>query len=210
VPASAGDPPLTGESLVSSSAPPRPVLRACYPRTVKPREETIAVGPTRVHTLIGGQGDPLLILHGAGGNRGWRRWMTPLSAHYTIYAPTHPGFGRSDAADWMQSIDDLARFYLWFLDVAGLSKLCVVGHSMGGWTAAEMATMAPRAFRRLVLVAPTGLKPDQGEILDIFYHPPAELLRYTVHDPATVSEWTELFGRPPRPTSWRSRSATGR
>ena len=40
-----------------------------------PREETIAVGPTRVEVLIGGAGDPLLVLHGAGGNRGWLRWI---------------------------------------------------------------------------------------------------------------------------------------
>lgn len=179
----------------SPRAIPRPCLRACYPRPVKPREETIAVGSTRVHVLVGGQGDPLLVLHGAGGNRGWRRWMSAVAERHTVYAPTHPGFGRSDAADWMESIDDLARFYLWFLDVMDLPKAHLLGHSIGGWTAAEMATMHPEVLDRLVLVAPTGLKPERGEILDIFYHPPAELLRYTVHDPASVPEWAELFGR---------------
>jgi pimeloyl-ACP methyl ester carboxylesterase len=181
---------------------------------VKPREEMVAVGPTRIHTLIGGQGDPLLILHGAGGNRGWRRWMTPVAERYTIYAPTHPGFGGSDAADWMESIDDLARFYLWFIEVMGLSTVRLLGHSIGGWTAAEMATMRPELLDRLVLVAPTGLKPEAGEILDIFYYSPAELLRYTVHDPATVGEWAELFGRAPTPqeqeAALRNREMTAR
>ena len=51
--------------------------------------------------VAGGEGDPLLVLHGAGGNRGWRRWMARLADRFTIYAPTHPGFGSSDAADWM-------------------------------------------------------------------------------------------------------------
>ena len=164
-----------------------------------PREETIAVGPTRVEVLIGGAGDPLLVLHGAGGNRGWRRWMAAVAERHTIYAPSHPGFGQSGDAEWMEGIDDLARFYLWFLDALGLPKAHVLGHSIGGWTAAELATMHPGAVDRLILVAPTGLRPEEGEILDVFFHTPAELLKLTVHDPDTVPEWAELFGRPPTP-----------
>lgn len=166
---------------------------------MSPREEMIAVGPTKIHVLIGGQGDPLVVLHGAGGPRGWRRWMARMAERYTVYVPTHPGFGRSDAADWMESIDDLARFYLWFLDVMGLSRVRLLGHSIGGWTAAELAAMHPGALDRLVLVSPVGLKPEAGEIRDIFFHTPEELLRYNVHDPATVPEWTELYGTKPGP-----------
>jgi pimeloyl-ACP methyl ester carboxylesterase len=166
---------------------------------VPPREEMIAVGSTKVHVVIGGAGEPLVVLHGAGGNRGWRRWMDAVGERYTIYAPTHPGFGRSDAADWMESIDDLARFYLWFLDVMGLSRARLLGHSLGGWTAAELATMRPDVIERLVLVAPVGLKPEAGEILDIFYHTSEELLGLTVHDPSSVPEWAELFGGKPGP-----------
>ena len=164
-----------------------------------PREEMIAVGRTKVHVVIGGAGEPLVVLHGAGGDRGWRRWMDAMAERYTVYAPTHPGFGRSDAADWMESIDDLARFYLWFLDVMGLSRVRLLGHSLGGWTAAELATMQPDVIERLVLVAPVGLKPEEGEILDIFYHTPEELLGLTVHDPPSVPEWAELFGGKPGP-----------
>src|SRR5262244_4082979 len=156
--------------------------------TVKPREEMIAVGETKVPVLIGGSGRPLLVLHGAGGNRGWRRWMDAMAERYTVYAPTHPGFGRSGAADWMESIDDLARFHLWFIDAAGLGRPHLLGHSIGGWTAAEMATMSPGAIDRLILVAPVGLKPEQGEILDIFYYTPAQLREMTIFDPKTVLE----------------------
>jgi len=179
-----------------------------------PREETISVGGIKVHTLIGGTGDPLLVLHGAGGNRGWRRWMAAVAERHTVYAPTHPGFGQSDAADWMQGIGDLARFYLWFLDELGLSRVHLLGHSIGGWTAAELATMHPGRLDRLILVAPTGLKPAEGEILDIFYFPPEELLKYTVHDPASIPEWPELYGRPPTPDeidiATRNREMTAR
>ncbi|HZN52065.1 MAG TPA: alpha/beta hydrolase [Methylomirabilota bacterium] len=166
---------------------------------MRPHEETISVGGIGVHTWIGGQGAPLLVLHGAGGNRGWTRWLDQVSERFTVWAPTHPGFGRSDDADWMDGIDDLARFHLWFIEAAGLGRPHLLGHSIGGWTAAEMATMSPGAIDRLILVAPVGLKPEQGEILDVFYYSPPQLLTMTVHDPKTVPEWNELYGRPPTP-----------
>ena len=179
-----------------------------------PREEMITVGGIEVHTIIGGQGDPVLVLHGAGGQRGWRRWMAAVAEGYTVYAPSHPGFGLSGSADWMETIGDLARFYLWFMDEVGLSRAHLLGHSIGGWTAAELAVMCPGAVDRLVLVAPTGLKPAQGEILDVFYYPPEELLRLTVHDPARVPEWAELYGAPPTPAqldiATRNREMTAR
>ena len=164
-----------------------------------PREETISVGSIAVHTWIGGQGPPLLVLHGAGGNRGWVRWMERVATRFTVWAPTHPGFGRSGDAEWMESIDDLARFHLWFMEVAGLDRPHLLGHSIGGWTAAEMATMSPRSIDKLILVAPVGLKPETGEILDVFYYSPAQLLGLTVHDPKTIPEWDELYGRTPTP-----------
>ena len=166
---------------------------------VEPREEMISVGGTRVHTLIGGNGPPLLVLHGAGGPNGWRRWHAALAEQFTLYVPSHPGFGLSDSADWMESVRDVARYYLWFLDVAGLEGAGVVGHSMGGWIAAEMATMHPRAVDKLVLVAAAGLKPERGEILDIFFYPLDRLRGFIYHDPSTVPEWDELFGQPPTP-----------
>jgi len=178
------------------------------------REERIRVGDVEVHTVVGGNGPPLLVLHGAGGNRGWRRWMAQVARHHTIYAPTHPGFGTSGDAEWMEGIDDLARFYLWFLDAVKLSRVHLLGHSIGGWTAAELATMHPGAVDRLVLVAPVGLKPETGEILDVFFHTPAELLELTVHDRATIPEWAELYGTPPTPAeleiATRNREMTAR
>ena len=159
----------------------------------------ISVGGIRVHAWVGGQGDPLLVLHGAGGNRGWTRWLAQVSERFTVWAPTHPGFERSEDADWMDGIDDLARFYLWFIETAKLGRPHVLGHSIGGWTAVELATMSPASIDRLVLVAPVGLKPETGEILDIFYFSPAQLLTMMVHDSKTVPEWQELFGRAPTP-----------
>ena len=181
---------------------------------MNPREETLTVGGVDVHTWIGGNGAPLLVLHGAGGNRGFTRSMQQLAERYTVWAPTHPGFGRSGDAEWMDGIDDLARFYLWFMDAAGLRRPHVLGHSIGGWTAAEMATMSPSSIDRLILVAPVGLKPERGEILDVFFYSPQQLRDLTVHDPKTIPEWDQLYGTPPTPAELeiveRNREMTAR
>src|SRR5262245_56789925 len=164
---------------------------------MRPQEQTVSVGGIDVHTWVGGEGPALLFLHGAGGSRGWRRWMEQVAQHYTVWAPTHPGFGASGDAEWMEGVDDLARFYLWFIDAAGLGRPHLLGKSLGGWTAAEMASMSPRSVDRLVLASAAGLKPETGEILDIFYYPLPQLRDMMVHDPKTVPEWEELFGRSP-------------
>jgi pimeloyl-ACP methyl ester carboxylesterase len=179
-----------------------------------PQERTISVGGVDVHAWVGGHGAPLLVLHGAGGNRGWTRSMARIAERFTVWAPTHPGFGTSGDAEWMEGVDDLARFYLWFIDAAGLGRPHVLGHSIGGWTAAEMAVMSPGSIDRLVLVAPVGLKPEVGEILDVFFYTPPQLRELTVHDPKTIPEWEELFTRPPTPAeqeiALRNREMTAR
>lgn len=181
---------------------------------MRAREETIRVGGIDVHTWIGGQGEPLLVLHGAGGNRGFTRATRAIAEHYTVWAPTHPGFGASGDAEWMEGIADLARFHLWFIEAAGLGTPHVLGHSIGGWTAAEMATMSPGAIGKLILVSPAGLKPETGEILDVFFYSPAQLRDMMIHDPRSVPEWDELFGRPPTPAELdvveRNREMTAR
>ena len=114
---------------------------------MEPREETMSVGGVDVHVWTSGRGDPLLVLHGAGGNRGFTRWLRQVAERYTVWAPTHPGFGRSGDADWMETVDDLARFYLWFIEAAGLGRPHLLGQSIGGWTAAEMAATEPARNR---------------------------------------------------------------
>lgn len=128
--------------------------------------QTVQVGETEVHLLKGGSGRPVLVLHGLEGPEGWLAFHEALAANATVYAPDHPGFGETKRPDWLESISDQARFYLWFLQQAGIEQVDLVGFGIGGWIAAEMATMAPRAFRRLVLVGAMGIKPERGEIAD--------------------------------------------
>lgn len=162
-------------------------------------EEIIDVGGSKVQLLKGGSGDPLLILHGAGGSRGWLRYTQALSERFTVYLPSHPGFGTSERPDWMESVQDLACFYTWFQEQQGLENVRAIGFSMGGWLAAEMAVMCHHAFRKLMLVDAVGIKPQQGEIADIFIISPAQVAELGYHDAKQIPEYDQIFPKSPTP-----------
>jgi pimeloyl-ACP methyl ester carboxylesterase len=162
-------------------------------------EETIPVAGINVQVLHGGQGDPLLVLHGAAGNPGWLRYHEALAQHFHVYAPSHPGFDTSERPDWMNRISDLAYFYRWFLETLHLAPLPVIGFSMGGWLAAEMAAMYPERLRQMVLVGAAGMKPTVGEITDIFLLTPEEVMARLFYDPIQVPDYDVLYGKEPSP-----------
>ncbi len=80
--------------------------------------------------------------------------------------PHHPGWGRSERPAWMRSVRDLAAMHQWLLAELDVTDCALLGLGFGGWIAAEMASLAPRQFHRLVLVGAHGVKPPQGDILD--------------------------------------------
>ena len=160
-------------------------------------EEFVEVAGERVHLLRGGVGDPLLILHHDIGNPGWLPFYEDLARRFAVYVPSHPGYGQSSRPEWIRSVRDVAVVYQWLLADLGLDGVSLVGLGFGGWIAAEMATMAPRAFRRLVLVGAMGLKPSEGEILDQSLVNYIDYARAGFHD---QSKFDQIFGSEP-PTS---------
>ncbi len=162
-------------------------------------EEFVDVGGSKLQVLKGGSGDPLLILHGAGGSRGWLRYVQELSDQYTVYLPSHPGFGTSDRPEWVESVQDLACFYTWFQEQEGLEGVRAIGFSMGGWLASEMVAMSRHSFSKLMLVDAVGIKPEQSEIADIFIISPAQVTELMFHDPQQAPEYDQVFGQLPTP-----------
>ncbi len=130
-------------------------------------ETVVEVASAKIHMLQGGAGPPLLALHGAGGSQGWLRYHQALAEHFTVYAPSHPGYGVSERPAWLDTMTHMAHFYHDFMDTIGLEQPAMLGTSMGGWLAAEMAAMCPRHFSRMVLVDAVGIKPEVGEIAEI-------------------------------------------
>jgi pimeloyl-ACP methyl ester carboxylesterase len=131
-------------------------------------------------------GRPILFLHGGGGFNERQPFVAPLAEKRRFIAPSHPGFGKSGLPDWLDSVDDIAHLYLELMDVLKLDHADLVGCSIGGWIAAEMATKSPERFSRIVLVGPVGIKvgpSDKLDIPDVFAMPQDEVLKLTFHDP---------------------------
>jgi pimeloyl-ACP methyl ester carboxylesterase len=141
--------------------------------------ETMTIDGAKIRVLRGGPGgaQPLVFLHGAGGHSGWMAFLEELSQRFAVYAPEHPGFGQSDDPPWLDGVGDLAYFYLDFLKVLGLERVHLVGTSLGGWIAAEMAVRDTARLASLTLVGAVGITAQGETIPDIFRMPVEENLR---------------------------------
>jgi pimeloyl-ACP methyl ester carboxylesterase len=147
----------------------------------------ISIAGIELEMLERGQGAPLLWLHGGAGIGVDMPFIDLLAKERHVVAPSHPGFGKSSLPDWIDSIDDIAHVYLELMDRAGLTRTDVIGFSVGGWIAAELATKVPERINRLALIAPVGVKTgstDKLDVPDIFAMPRDKLDRLRFHDPA--------------------------
>src|SRR5216683_1678964 len=135
-----------------------------------------------VRFFEGGSGEPLLFLHGAGGLMANDPFLNALAEKYHVYAPLLPGYGDSEECG---EIRDMLDFTLHTWDVVGalgLKDPILVGHSMGGMIAAEMAAVAPNDVSRLALIAPAGLWDDAHPVPDLFSTLPFEMPALLFHD----------------------------
>ncbi len=142
-----------------------------------------------------GSGAPILVLHGAAGLPPDAPFLAGLAAYGRVIAPTHPGFGRAELPDWIDSVDDLAYIYLDLLAALDLHDVTVIGFSMGGWLAAEIAIKSTARIARLVLVDAVGIKISDRltrDIADIFATDPLELQRLAYHDPSKAPDLAAL------------------
>jgi pimeloyl-ACP methyl ester carboxylesterase len=135
---------------------------------VTPTESFIEIAGGKVQMLQAGTGRSLVVLHHDIGNPGWLRFYDMLAEGFSVHVPSHPGFGRSERPEWMRTVRDMAIVYEWMLRKLKVEPVIVVGLGLGGWLAAEMATMCHHSFSHLILVNPMGLQPRHGEILDQF------------------------------------------
>ena len=136
----------------------------------------------RIEVVEAGKGRDLLFLHGAGGHMVDDPLLAALASKYRVVAPLLPGYGQSGGEDGLRDMLDVTLHALDVLEKLELRKPIVVGHSMGGMIAAEMAAIAHTEIAKLCLIAPAGLWLDDHPIVDIFSKLPYELPGLLFHD----------------------------
>ena len=161
-----------------------------------PTPTKLAVRGCNITLMRGGAGRPLLILHGAGGGGHWLPFMSDLAKRHDVLVPEHPGFGASDTPDWLDTIPDLANFYLDFLDQLDLKDVDLVGHSLGGWIAADLAARNTRRIASLTLVCSAGIHVKGVPQVDTFLSNDERRIRDMFHDQKFADEMLKRAQNP--------------
>jgi len=138
----------------------------------------------RCRVLEGGRGAPVVFFHGASGLLRDNPFLDDLARRYRVFAPELPGFGESSGEELLEDMLDFTLHGWDVIGALGLERPHLVGHSMGGMIAAEMACLAPRDTGKLVLASAAGLWIDEHPIPDVFSLLPFELAELSFHDSA--------------------------
>jgi pimeloyl-ACP methyl ester carboxylesterase len=128
---------------------------------------TMVVSGITIETVDRGSGRAILFLHPGIGLDPASPFIDKFVAQARVIAPTHPGFGRSEQPKSFNAVDDLAYFYLDLLDQLDLREVALVGVSLGGWIAAEIAIKSTARLSHLVLANAVGIKVGDRETRDI-------------------------------------------
>jgi pimeloyl-ACP methyl ester carboxylesterase len=139
-----------------------------------------------------GEGRPLLLLHGGGGPPSMGSLPTRLSGNFQVMAPVHPGFDGSPRPEWYTGIDDIALSYLRLLELRDLRDVLVVGSSVGGWIASEMAVREHERIGGVVLLDAVGIDVEGVELADFFTLTAQELIAHVFHDPAAAPDPSQM------------------
>ncbi len=134
----------------------------------------VEVAGRMVSLIEAGAGEPTVYLHGFADVHGVEGGLTPfheaLAERTRLIAPAHPGCNGSDDLPGPHAIEDAVFHYLEVFDALGLKEFNLVGHSVGGWIAAELAVRHPERIRKLALIGATGLFVSGEPIGDVFMH----------------------------------------
>jgi pimeloyl-ACP methyl ester carboxylesterase len=161
-----------------------------------PTPTKISVRGCTIAVRRAGTGRPLLYLDGASDAGLWSPCLADLAARDDVIAPEHPGFGGSDTPTWLDTIADLANFYLDLIDQLDLENIDLVGHDLGGWIAAELAVRNSRRIGSLTLVAAAGIHLSEVVASDPFLRTDEQRIRDLFHDHARADDMIARVLRP--------------
>jgi pimeloyl-ACP methyl ester carboxylesterase len=174
-------------------------------KAVESRTDVVAGHPVSTYEV--GEGPTLLFLHGAGGisdsfpDGQPSPFMVELAKSFRVLVPEHPGFGLTERPAWLGDMHDLAYFYLDYMAARDLSRVHLVGHSMGGWLAMEIAVRDTSRLASLTLAASAGIKVKGVLSGDLFLWGRQELAENLFANPDNVRAFLE---RQPTPEQLRA------
>ena len=142
-------------------------------------------GTVEVSLTETGKGHPFLLLHGGGGPLTVNGFADLFAAQRAarVITPTHPGFGGTPRPGSLASVPDLAALYIALLAELNLRDVTVIGNSIGGWIAAEMALLDTSRISSFVLVDAVGIAVPGHPIADFFSLTPRQVAEISYHDP---------------------------
>ncbi len=145
---------------------------------VSPMPDRLTVGGVTFEFLTKGEGRPLLFLHGAHGADADDPLIERLSKSYKVIAASHPGYGLSTRPEHVTTVEDVVYSYLDLIEKLDLKDVVLVGASLGGWIAAELAVRGSSRFSQLILIDAVGAKFGDREtraVTDIFAYTSEQL-----------------------------------
>jgi pimeloyl-ACP methyl ester carboxylesterase len=155
------------------------------PLTIPVTSELVQIADVQIEVQRRGSGRPVLLLPGEDGLEVESPFLEQLAANHEVTLFWPPGFGLSNRPEWV-TMDDVAYLYLDVVKQLGLEGVPVIGCSMGGWIALEMATKSETVFAKMALVDPYGIKvggPMQRDLADIYAVHPEKIAALKWADP---------------------------
>ncbi len=143
------------------------------------------LGPVVLTLQEHGEGQPFLLLHGGAGPQSVAAFAQLLAekSHNRVLTPTHPGFDGSPRPDRLHSVAELAALYSGLLDDLGLEGVTIIGNSVGGWIAAEMALLGSPRIADVVLLDSVGIQVEGQPVADVSGLSVPEIQELSFHDP---------------------------
>ena len=151
-------------------------------------QKQVEIGGVSLRYTDQGEGQSWLLLHGGAGPASMNALLTPLSAGGRVIVPSHPGFNGTPRPADLDSVSKLARVYVELIEKLGLGRAIVVGNSLGGWIAAEMALLAPEHLKAVIFLNAVGIDPEPGKVITSpLSVPPEQRAGLSFHDPKRFS-----------------------
>jgi pimeloyl-ACP methyl ester carboxylesterase len=143
------------------------------------------IGPAEVTVTSYGSGRPVLLLHGGAGPQSVTGFAELLATAHDARAvvPVHPGFGGTPRPDGLTSVGGLAGLYAALIARLGLDGVTVIGNSIGGWIAAELALLRPPQVTGIVLIDAVGIDVPGHPVADFFALTMDEVFTLSFHNP---------------------------